>query len=55
MDTTANHPSSLKQSPPPQADGKTLLTKESMKSNKVPAHKLNKLHPNGQRSILLVR
>jgi hypothetical protein len=26
-----------------------------MKSNKVPARKLNKLHPNGQRSILLVR
>jgi hypothetical protein len=55
MDTTANHRSSLKQTLPSQAEGKTLLTKELMKSKKVPALKLNKLHPNGQRSILLVR
>jgi hypothetical protein len=55
MDTTANHRSSLKQTLQPQAEGKTLLTKELMKSKKVPAFKLNKLHPNGQRSILLVR
>jgi hypothetical protein len=55
MDTAANHRSSIKQTPSPQVEGKTLLTKELMKSIKVPARKLNKLHSNGQRSILLVR
>ncbi|MEY4805340.1 MAG: hypothetical protein RL331_1866 [Bacteroidota bacterium] len=55
MDTKARHYSSLKQTLPQQAEGKTHLTKELMKGNKVPARKLNKLHPNGQRSVLLVR
>lgn len=54
MKFTANNGSSLKQTLPQEAEGKTLLTKELMKGNKVPARKLNKLHPNGQRSVLLV-
>lgn len=54
MSSKANHNSSLKQVLPPRVEEKTLLTKESMKGNKVPARKLNKRHPDGQRSVLLV-